>query len=255
MKTAISFENDASVYENSSESTLDAPFRWLNKGWQDFRRAPAHSLAYGLMFATLGGLLISIYQSNVNNLLPSLFFFMLFVGPLLAFGLYDISQQLERNHEPSFTHERKKAFSEMGHELMLSLMMTLVFMMMILFTSLVMNIFAMSGQTGVSSALLMSDATFLFISVVFAGLLFCVNSFALPMIVDQDANAGTAMTTSLDAVRRNKSVIALWALLVLALMAVGFATYLVGFVVIVPVIGYASWHAYREIIITRKSTI
>ena len=253
MKTAISLENDTSVYANSSNPTLYAPFRWLSKGWQDFRRAPSHSLAYGVMFATLGWLLVSIYQSNVSYLLPSLFFFMLFVGPLLAFGLYDISQQLERNHEPSFTHERKKAFSEMGHELMLSLMMTLVFMMMIMFTSLVMNILAAPWQTGISAVLPMSDATFLFVTVVFAGVLFCVNCFALPMIVDQDANAGTAMTTSFDTVRRNKSVIALWALLVLALMAVGFATYLIGFVVIVPVLGYASWHAYREMVSVEKS--
>ena len=249
MKTVVSFETDSSVYANSNILTFDAPFRWLKKGWQDFRRALSHSLTYGAIFAAIGWWLVYISQVNESYLLPSLFMVMLFVGPALALGLYDISQQLEQNHDPSFSHERKKAFSEMGHELMLSLMMTLMFMFIIIIASLVTNIIAMPWHTGVTAALPLSDTAFLFISVVFAGVLFCVNSFALPMILDQDANAGAATTASLNAVWKNRSVMALWALLVVALTVVGFATYLIGFLIIVPVLGYASWHAYRETII------
>ena len=248
MKTVASFETDSAAYANCNVLTLNAPFRWLKKGWQDFRRALSHSLTYGAIFAAIGWLIVTISQANESYLMPSLFFIMLFVGPVLAFGLYDISQQLERNHDPSFSHERKKAFSEMGHELMLSLMMTLMFMFIIILASLVTNILAAPWKTGISAAIPLSDTTFLFVTIVFAGVLFCVNSFALPMIVDQDANAGTATTTSLNAVWRNRSVMALWALLVLALTAIGFATYLIGFLIIAPVLGYASWHAYRETI-------
>lgn len=249
MKTVASFDIDSSAYANCNVLTFNAPFRWLKKGWQDFRRALSHSLTYGALFAAIGWLLVYISQTNESYLLPSLFMIMLFVGPALAFGLYDISKQLEHNHDSSFSHEWKKAFSEMGHELMLSLMMTVMFMFIILFASLVTNIIAQPWQTGVSAALPLSDTTFLIVTVVFAGLLFCVNSFALPMILDEDSNAGTATATSLNAVWKNKSVMALWALLIVALTAVGFATYLIGFLVIVPVLGYASWHAYRETII------
>ena len=253
MKTAVSFEHDVSVDENCNKLTFDAPFRWLKKGWRDFNHAPAHSLTYGAVFTAIGWLLINIAQTNMSYSLPSLLIAMLIVGPALAFGLYDISKELERKHEPSFSHERKKAFSEMGHELMLSLMMSLVFIFIVMLTSLAMNIAAAPWQTGVSATLPMSNETFLYVTVVFAGLLFCVNIFALPMILDQDASAGTATRTSLNAVWKNKSVIALWALLVLLLSAVGFVTYLVGFVFIVPILGYASWHAYRETIIAGKS--
>jgi len=253
MKTAVSLEHGTSDYENCNKLSLDAPFRWVNKGWHDFKHAPSHSLTYGAVFTAIGWLLISIAQTNMSYLLPSLLIVMLIVGPALAFGLYDISKELERKHQPSFSHERKKAFSEMGHELMLSLMMSLVFMFIVMLTSLAMNIAAAPWQTGVSATLPMSNETFLYVTVVFAGLLFCVNLFALPMILDQDASAGTATRTSLNAVWKNKSVIALWALLVMALTAVGIATYLAGFVFIVPIIGYASWHAYRETIVTGKS--
>jgi len=249
MKTAASFEADASVTPGCNKLTFDAPFRWLKKGWHDFNHAPAHSLTYGAVFAAIGWLLISIAQTNMSYLMPSLLIAMLVVGPALAFGLYDISKEIESKHEPSFSHERKKAFSEMGHELMLSLMMTLVFMFIVMLTSLAMNIAAAPWQTGITATLPMSNETFLYVTVVFAGLLFCVNLFALPMILDKDANAGTATSASLNAVWKNKSVIALWALLVLALSAIGFVTYMAGFVFIVPIIGYASWHAYRETIV------
>lgn len=249
MKTVISYEADSSVAVHSNLLTMKAPFRWLKKGWQDFQQAPVHGVTYGAIFAAIGWLLVSISLSNESYLWPSLFFIMLFVGPVLAFGLYDISQQLEQKHNPSFSHERKKAFNEMGHELMLSLMMTLVFMMIIMFTSLVMNIIAEPWKTGVSATLPMTDTAFLFVTIIFAGLLFCVNIYALPMILDKDVNAGTATTTSLRAVWKNRSVIALWALLVVVLTVIGFVTYLAGFLVIVPVLGYASWHAYRETIV------
>jgi len=250
MKTAHSLEHDSPLYAPCRKLTFNAPFGWLKKGWHDFRRAPWHSLTYGAIFAAIGWMLVYFSWTSESYLLVGLFISLLVVGPALAFGLYDISQQLERNRKPSFSHERRKAFHEMGHELMLALLLSLVFLFLLILISTVMNIVETPGQIAVSAAVPMSDTAFLFVTVIFAGLLFCVSSFALPMILDQDANAMTAITTSLHAVWRNKSVLALWALLILALTAVGFATALIGFVFIVPMLGFATWHAYRETIIT-----
>lgn len=249
MKTAHSLEHDSPLYAPCRKLTFNAPFGWLKKGWHDFRRAPWHSLTYGAIFAAIGWMLVYFSWTSESYLLVGLFISLLVVGPALAFGLYDISQQLERNRKPSFSHERRKAFHEMGHELMLALLLSLVFLFLLILISTVMNIVETPGQIAVSAAVPMSDTAFLFVTVIFAGLLFCVSSFALPMILDQDANAMTAITTSLHAVWRNKSVLALWALLILALTAVGFATALIGFAFIMPVLGYATWHAYRETII------
>jgi len=230
---------------------LDAPFEWLKKGWQDFLRAPWHSLVYGVIFAAIGWLLVYFSWTNESYLIVGLFISLLIVGPALAFGLYDISWQLEQGHEPSFRHERSKALHEMGHELMLALLLSLVFMFLLILISIALNIVTTAAdQTAVSAAVPLSDTGFLVIAVIFGGLLFCASSFALPMILDQDADAMTAINTSFHAVWRNKSALALWAMLVLALTAVGFATALIGFVLIVPVLGYATWHAYRETIIT-----
>jgi uncharacterized membrane protein len=70
------------------------------------------------------------------------------------------------------------------------------------------------------------------------------------MILDRDADAATAIITSLNAVWQNKAALLLWAAIILALTAIGFATALIGFVIIVPLLGYATWHGYRETIMT-----
>ena len=250
MKTLDSFKHDSPSFVPCRELALNAPFEWLNKGWQDFRRVPWHSLTYGAIFFAIGWMLVYFSGNNESYFLLGLFISVLLVGPALFFGLYDTSRQLELNHEPSFRHERGKAFHEMGHELMLALILSLVFMVMLLITSTVIDVVTRPGQPLVTAAVPMANEIFYFVAVIFAGLLYCANSFALPMILDQDADAATAITTSLNAVWRNKSVLVLWGLLILALTAIGFATALIGFVFIVPVLGYATWHAYRETILT-----
>lgn len=255
MKTADSLQNDSPrndspLYALCRKLELSAPFGWLKKGWHDFRRAPWHSLTYGVIFAAIGWLLIYFSKTNESYLLLGLFISLLVVGPALAFGLYDISRQLEQNREPTFRHERRKAFHEMGHELMLALLLSLVFLVLLIFIPMVVGMVTTNEHLAVAAAVPITDTASLSVAVIFAGLLFCVSSYALPMILDQDAYAMTAIATSLHAVWRNKSVLALWALLILALTAIGFATALIGFVFIVPVLGYATWHAYRATIIT-----
>jgi len=248
MKTLDSFEDDVPLFAPCHKLAFNAPFRWLKKGWQDFRNAPLHSFIYGAIFAAVGWVLVYFSWSHEHYLLSGFLFSFLLAGPMLAFGLYDISQQLEQKREPSFSHERRKAIHEMGHELMLAMLLGVVFLIMLIMNAMFANIDATLNQANVLAVVPVSDTVSLLIAAAFAGLFFCAGTFALPMILDRDANAMTAMITSLHAVWKNKSVLALWVLMILGLMAVGFLTGLIGFIVIVPVLGYATWHAYRETI-------
>jgi len=251
MKTVDSVESNIPLYVPCNKLSFSAPFRWLNKGWHDFRNAPRHSLIYGTIFATVAWVLIYFSSSYENFLLAGTLFSFLLVGPMLSFGLYDISQQLEQKLEPSFSHERGKALNEMGHELMLALLLGVVFLIMLIMASMVTNIMA-GSQPDVLAVVPISYEVSLITLGLFAGLLFCAATFALPMILDRDTNAMMSIITSLNAVWRNKWVLAVWVLLIAMLSAVGLVTGLVGFVVIVPVLGYASWHAYRETIIAKE---
>jgi len=258
MQTTGSIGDGVPFYAPSRKLSFSAPFRWLKKGWRDFRRAPWHSLTYGAIFVLIGwALLYFAWIRNSDALVFSLLFGFLLVGPALTFGLYDISHQLELNRKPTFRHERQKVFHEMGHELMFALMLSMLFLILATVVSMVMWTEPTAGQltvspaVSVSAAVSVSSAVSLLIAVIFAGLAFCASAFALPMILHQDADATTALVTSINAVLRNASVMALWALMIFVLTAVGFATALIGLAFIVPVLGYATWHAYRETIIVK----
>lgn len=253
MKTTHSIDYYAPLYAPCNKLTFSSPFMWLKKGWQDFRSAPGHSMIYGLIFAAMGWMLIYLSWTRANDLLIfALLAGFLVIGPALAFGLYDISRELEIKHNPTFRHERRKAFHKMGHEIMLALLVGSVFLILAIIMSMLIDSFVTPTHNIVSAAVPVSTPVTLLIAAIFAGLFFCASTFGLPMIVDKDVNAPTAIMTSLHAVWQNKSVIALWALVILALTVIGFVTALIGLIFIVPLIGYATWHAYRETIITKE---
>jgi len=259
MQTHGYIEGNTALYAPCRKLTLGAPLRWLRKGWQDFRRAPLHSLVYGAIFVLAGWLLLySAWVRDSNALVFSLLSGFLIVGPILSFGLYDISHQLERGHEPSFRHERMKAFHEMGHELMFGLMLGMLFLILTLLVSMLTWTEPTTAQLTVSPALTVSALAYVasgdawLIVIPFAVIVFCTSAFALPMILHQDADAMTALATSVNAVLRNLRVSVFWAALILVLVAIGFATALIGLAIIIPVLGYATWHAYRETIIMKE---
>jgi uncharacterized membrane protein len=76
---------------------------------------------------------------------------------------------------------------------------------------------------------------------------FVLSAISIPMLLDRDVDVYTAMATSLVAVGRNIPAMAIWALLIVVLTAIGFATLLLGMIVIFPLLGHATWHAYREL--------
>lgn len=249
MKTADTLGHGSPLYAACRQLTFAAPFNWLKQGWKDYRRAPLHSLIYGVIFAAIGWGLVYVSSLDVGYLIAGLLVSLLIVGPALAFGLYDISQQLEQKHKPSFRHERRKAVHEMGHELMLVLLLSFAFLILLLVTPMVMDFVTSSERFAVTATIPLTNGATWFVALITAGVLFWVSMFALPMILDQDVDATMAITTSLHAVWRNKMVLAFWALMILVLTVIGFATALIGFVLIVPVLGYATWHAYRDTVI------
>jgi uncharacterized membrane protein len=69
-----------------------------------------------------------------------------------------------------------------------------------------------------------------------------------PMIFDRAADTKTAILTSIKAVGTNPSAMIVWAALIAGLTAIGFATLLFGLIIVLPVVGHATWHAYRDLI-------
>jgi uncharacterized membrane protein len=83
---------------------------------------------------------------------------------------------------------------------------------------------------------------------VLAAIVFGVSVVAVPLIIDRHASASQAMRTSLRVTLANFPAMIVWAGLIVIVTAIGFVTLLVGMVIVAPLLGYATWHAYRDLI-------
>jgi len=83
-------------------------------------------------------------------------------------------------------------------------------------------------------------------------MVFTLSSIAAPLLLAKDVDAVTAMATSVRAVGANLAPMLLWAALIAGHMAIGLMTLFVGLVVVVPLLGYATWHAFRELVVIHR---
>ncbi|KPJ81742.1 MAG: hypothetical protein AMJ58_04065 [Gammaproteobacteria bacterium SG8_30] len=223
-----------------------APLGWIRKGWIDVRRAPRQSLAYGVVIALLSWAVtgIALRFGNYWAVLVLLSGFV-FVAPVLALGLYSISRQLESGLEPSLARCFGEQRRGLGTAMVFALALLVVFLVWARAGSMVHVFFPVEAEpdwTQIATFLAIGSA----VGSVFALLTFAFSAFSLPMICDRDADAVTAVVTSVNAVLRNKAAMAVWVALIVTLTAIGFATALVGLAVTIPLLGHATWHGYRE---------
>ena len=226
-----------------------APFRWLADGYKDLRAAPVQSLLYGLMMVgicILLGILGNYWGGFVVPL--AIMSGIVFLAPVLCLGLYAISAQLERK-EPAMLGRtfREAAKRRLGTELVFALILLVIFLIWIRAFSMVQVFMPMEAEPD-ASATATYHMVMLVVGLFFATVTFCFSAFSLPMIMHRDVDAVTAAITSINAVLRNKGVMALWAAIIMLTVIVGVATALLGAIVLWPIIGMATWHAYLDTI-------
>lgn len=231
----------------------DAPWRWLAKGAADLRAAPAVSLFYGAVMAAMGLLLTHYYAGAVGLALTTGF---LLVGPFLAIGLYDVSRRRERGERvrlaPTLTAWKPNIAAISFYALILTLSLAI----WIRVSVVVVALFFPGGApslSGFTAELGRSPDAWLFLAAYTAAgaglalFAFAVSAVSLPMLLDRESmDAISAMIVSFNVLRRNFLPMLVWAGIIVALVALGVATYFVGLVVTLPVVGHGAWHAYRE---------
>jgi uncharacterized membrane protein len=243
------------VWPKARALAAGAPLRWLRAGWRDLRAAPVPSLFYGVVLAAMGFLLVR-YSSGAIGIAFTTGF--LLVGPFLAIGLYDISRRLERGEATALRGTLtawRANFPAIGFY---ALVLTLLLAVWIRVSLVVVALFFPDGKltwAGLAESLAASpDAWFFVLAYVAAGLgfallVFATSALSLPMLLDRERmDALTAMIVSFNALRANLAQMLAWGACVVALTALGFATFYFGLTLALPVIGHATWHAYREAI-------
>ncbi len=238
---------------------LERPWTWLAAGWRDIARAPHISLTYGALF-TLVSLVLSggLFLAGIEYLLPPLAAGFMLVGPMLAVGLYETSRRLEAG-EPAtlgaalFVSTRSPAqLAFLGVVLALALLawMRIASLLFALFFGTLefpplANILPMLFFTWEGLGLLIVGSA---VGALIAAAVFAVSAVSVPLLMMRDLDAITAMLISLRVVRENLLVLALWAWLIVVLTGFGLVPAFLGLVVTFPLVGHATWHAYRDLI-------
>ncbi len=235
---------------------LDRPFVWLARGWDDLRSQPGASLAYGGGLAAAGVAILG-YAADRPHLLTAAIVGFLLLGPLAAAGLYEISRRHHQGEDSTvadaFRGIRRHAGSLGVFGLLLGLVALAWERMTAVLFALTVQAPNADLQTFLSEVLLSGRFTAFTLNWMALGVgmlcaVFAFTAFAIPRILDRNDDPVTAAMASLRAVVSNLSASALWALIIVTLMTVGLATWMIGMVVIVPLLGHATWHAYRDMI-------
>lgn len=221
--------------------------RWLVAGWADFVAAPVASLFYGVVLAAMGALLTRFFEGAVGIALTTGF---LLVGPFLCVGLYAISRQRESGQRvrlaPTLT-----AWSTNSPSIgFYALALTLLLAVWIRVTVVVVALFFPDGQISWSSPeVWMFAAAYAVAGCGLALFVFATTSLSLPLLLDRcDIDTISAAIVSFNALRTNFVPMLTWAASIVLFAGLGFATYCVGLIIAVPLIGHMTWHAYRETI-------
>jgi uncharacterized membrane protein len=232
----------------------------LRLGWKDFEAVPTHAIMLALIYPVLGLLLarITLGYAILPLLFPLAAGFAL-LGPFAALGFYDLSRRREEGEDPSASHALSVLTSP-SIGAMLGLGGTLLILFLVWLTaaqSIYNSTFgyapAFSIPDFLTQVLTTSKGLSLIVIGCSVGFLFalvalCISVVSFPMMLDRHASAADAVLTSLRAVAQNPIPMAIWGLIVAALLIVGTLPFFLGLTVVIPVLGHATWHLYRKMI-------
>lgn len=233
------------------------PWRWLSAGWRDLQRAPVSHVFGAVVSAASLALTAGLYAADLHYLLLPLAAGFMFLGPLVAVCFYDISRRLEAGLPITFAEVAvawRVNFSQVaGMGLILMLFMLAWIRLATLIFALFFTGTPASWEAFVNIVFFSLDGIpFLVVGTLAGGVLavlaFAISAIALPLLLDRDVGVVTAIALSVEAVRRNWRVMIGWAGLIVLFTAGGLVTAYLGLIVTLPLIGHASWHAYRDLV-------
>ena len=250
-------DSDASAaapFPTIREVDAMAPLRWIARGWRDLVTGPG--LFYGIAFVAMGWSL-QAYLADQPHVTLALGTGFALIGPFLALGLYDLSHQRERG-VPSDLLPSLHAWGRHPGSIGLYAIILLLLLAGWMRVSVVLVALfyqgAMPTATTFLKTIVLSGENLGFLAVyfgvgaLFALLVFAVSVVSIPMMLDRGTDTITAMIASCLALARNPAAMAVWAALIGVLILAGLATWYFALLVTGPLVGHATWHAYRDLV-------
>ncbi len=230
------------------------------KGLADFKAMPTHLVFLCLIYPILTLLFARAYAGyDVLPLIFPLIAGYTLIGPLVATGMYELSRRREQGLDTSrwkaFRVLQKHAIRSIGLLGALLLVIYLAWLLMAL------NLWEKNFGTGTPESIgefltqvfLTEDGWELIIvgsgvGFLFATVVFTLSVVSFPMLIDRDVGIVMAVTTSIKAVVANPVTMGMWGFIVTATLFIGALPFFVGLAIVLPVLGHATWHLYRQVV-------
>ncbi len=236
---------------------VDAPWRWLALGFSDIVRAPHLSLSYGAFIVGGGASIIYyLWEAGYASLIPVAFGVFAIVGPLLAVGLYEMSRRIEADETPrlfpvQFAGPRSPIqLAYIGFFLMFAALVwaRIALLLYALFTNGSYLPFDKFLEFAISTP---AGLSMVFIGTIIGGVIafviYLLTVVSVPMMMNERSDFFTAISISIKAFQQHTGAMLLWAWLIVVIIAAGVFSFFVGLAVAFPLLGHATWHAYRDI--------
>ena len=241
--------------------TADDPWAWIRSGWSDMGRSPLVSLSYGLGFSVISAVLVAaMFWLDASSLALAAGAGFMIVGPMLAVGMYEASRRMESGRHVALFDVLFVSTRSPAQLAFLGIMLMGVFLVWMRVATLLFALFF--GDSGfppladfVPTLLLTPHGLGLLvvgtiIGSVLAVFTFAISAISVPLLMARDVDAVTAVIASVQAVQKNFWPMMLWGWIIAFAMGFGIATLFVGMIFTFPLVGHATWHAYRALVKT-----
>lgn len=230
--------------------------RAVTLGWRDFRHAPVFGLMFSAFYVLGGWILASVALASGRDwwLIPFVLGFPL-IAPFAAVGLYEVSRRIEANEPLETGRIFRVVFEQRQRQIpSMAMVILLMFMFWVFVAHTVFALFmGVSALTNISSSpeVLLGGRGLVMlligtgIGAVFAAVLFSFTVIGLPLLLDREVDFITAIITSIRGVSLNLGVMVVWAGMIAIWLFLAILPGFLGLLIVLPVLGHASWHIYR----------
>ena len=255
MTTSISVGKHEPLHVEIRHVAMRQPLEWLSRGWDDVKAIGRPGLAHGVLIATLGAVLLMLGGTHFYLTAAAVTGYLL-VGPVMTTGLCELARRRAAREKLGFD-ESLRALGRNPESLMhFSGVLALVALLWFIFSAIVLDttfnasvpslaVALWGGAESVGTAQMLG---YIGCGAILAALVFSMSVVAVPLMIDRHASASDAIRASVRATFANLPAMLVWGALIVVVTAIGFITLLVGMVWVAPLLGYATWHAYRDLI-------